>query len=71
VILKGKQLGFTLTEIRAMLAEERRPEGSILNLKLSAEQIEDQIRHLETQRLEIEQALAELRSRLSGIAVAA
>jgi DNA-binding transcriptional MerR regulator len=24
VILKSKQLGFTLTEIRAMLAEERR-----------------------------------------------
>lgn len=71
VILKGKQLGFTLTEIRAMLAEERRPEGSILNLKLSAEQIEDQIRHLETQKLEIEQALDELRTRLSGIAVAA
>ncbi len=71
VILKGKQLGFTLTEIRAMLAEERRPEGSILNLKLSAEQIEDQIRHLETQKLEIELALDELRSRLSGIAVAA
>ena len=71
VILKGKQLGFTLTEIRAMLAEERRADGSILNLKLSAEQIEDQIRHLETQRVEIEAALDELRSRLSGIAVAA
>ncbi|MET0429741.1 MAG: MerR family transcriptional regulator [Microvirga sp.] len=71
VILKGKQLGFTLTEIRTMLAEERRPDGSILNLKISAEQIEDQIRHLETQKVEIELALDELRSRLSGIAVAA
>jgi DNA-binding transcriptional MerR regulator len=71
VILKGKQLGFTLTEIRAMLAEERRPDGSMLNLNLSVEQIEDQIEHLEAQKTEIEQALAELRSRLSGMAVAA
>ncbi|MBM6592921.1 MerR family DNA-binding transcriptional regulator [Microvirga sp. BT291] len=71
VILKGKQLGFTLTEIRAMLAEERRPDGSMLNLNLSLEQIEDQIEHLEAQKVEIEQALAELRSRLSGMAVAA
>src|SRR5688572_31470451 len=28
VILKGKQLGFTLTEIRAMLAEDRVADGS-------------------------------------------
>src|ERR687889_2826467 len=42
VILKGKQLGFTLTEIRAMLAEERGEEAPATNLKLSAAQIEDQ-----------------------------
>jgi DNA-binding transcriptional MerR regulator len=49
VILKGKQLGFTLTEIRAMLAEQRTGEG-VTNLNLSLAQIEDQIGHLEQQR---------------------
>src|SRR4051794_17199599 len=44
VILKGKQLGFTLTEIRAMLAEERSAKGQAMNLKLSLDQVEDQIR---------------------------
>ena len=71
VILKGKQLGFTLTEIRAMVAEERSGNGPALNLKLSLDQIEDQIRHLEQQKIEIEQALAELHARRSSLAEAA
>jgi DNA-binding transcriptional MerR regulator len=71
VILKGKQLGFTLTEIRAMLAEERSGNGAAMNLKLSLDQIEDQIRHLEQQKNEIEEALAELHARRAGVAVAA
>lgn len=71
VILKGKQLGFTLTEIRAMLAEERSGNGPAMNLKLSLDQIEDQIRHLEQQKAEIEEALTELETRRAGLAVAA
>ncbi|QRM28758.1 MerR family DNA-binding transcriptional regulator [Microvirga sp. VF16] len=71
VILKGKQLGFTLTEIRAMVAEERSGNGAAMNLKLSLDQIEDQIRHLEQQKVEIEEALAELQSRRAGLAAAA
>ncbi|MCB8822749.1 MerR family transcriptional regulator [Microvirga rosea] len=62
VILKGKQLGFTLTEIRAMLAEERGGSGIAANLNLSLAQIEDQITHLEQQRTEIDEALVELRA---------
>jgi DNA-binding transcriptional MerR regulator len=62
VILKGKQLGFTLTEIRAMVAEERTGEAPAANLKLSLAQVEDQIAHLEQQKVEIEQALAELKA---------
>jgi DNA-binding transcriptional MerR regulator len=62
VILKGKQLGFTLTEIRAMLAEERGVEAPTADLKLSLEQVQEQIEHLEQQRREIDEALAELRS---------
>jgi DNA-binding transcriptional MerR regulator len=71
VILKGKQLGFTLTEIRAMVAEERSGNGPAMNLKLSLEQVEDQIRHLEQQKSEIEEALAELKARRAGMAAAA
>jgi DNA-binding transcriptional MerR regulator len=71
VILKGKQLGFTLTEIRAMVAEERSGNGPAMNLKLSLEQVEDQIRHLEQQKSEIEEALAELKARRASMAVAA
>ncbi len=59
VILKGKHLGFTLTEIRAMLAEDKAGEAGE-DLKLSLNQVEDQIAHLETQKAEIEQALSEL-----------
>src|SRR5918995_2641376 len=71
VILKGKQLGFTLTEIRAMLAEERSGNGPAMNLKLSLDQIEDQILHLEQQKQEIEEALAELQARRAGMSAAA
>ena len=71
VILKGKQLGFTLTEIRAMLAEDRIADGVAANLNLSLDKIEDQIRHLEQQRIEIDEALAELKSRRASLAVAA
>src|SRR5690349_24869134 len=54
VILKGKQLGFTLTEIRAMLAEERSANGPAMNLRLSLDQGEAQIRHPEQQKRELE-----------------
>src|SRR5215211_6172447 len=53
VILKGKQLGFTLTEIRAMVADERSGETATTNLNLSLAQVDDQIAHLEQQKVEI------------------
>ena len=58
--LKGKQLGFTLTEIRALLEREERGEGAP-KLRLSVKQIDDQIAHLERQKAEIETAIAELK----------
>jgi len=67
MILKGKQLGFTLAEIRAMLAEEKGSEtGAELNLTL--QKITDQISHLEAQKAEIEGALNVLRSKREGLA---
>src|SRR5215208_5738473 len=70
VILKGKQLGFTLTEIRAMVAEER-GETPAANLKLSLDQVDDQIAHLEQQKTDIEQALVELKAHRDSLAAAA
>jgi DNA-binding transcriptional MerR regulator len=58
LILKGKKLGFTLAEIRALVeqADMSRP-----GLALSAAALEEQIAMLERQRREIDEALAELR----------
>lgn len=57
MILKGKQLGFTLTEIREILARDDL--GGELNLP--ADQIAAQIHHIERQLSTLEAALAELR----------
>jgi DNA-binding transcriptional MerR regulator len=61
IILKGKQLGFTLTEIRALIGGERDGEAEIEE-RLNAEQIADQLGHLERQRGEIDAAIARLRA---------
>ncbi|MGH6817409.1 MAG: MerR family transcriptional regulator, partial [Methylovirgula sp.] len=57
MILKAKQLGFTLAEIREILA---RGDGEA-DLNLPADQIAAQIGHLERQLSSVEAALAELR----------
>ena len=68
LILKGKKLGFTLGEIRQMIAAE---EGNADDkaLSLSREKCLEQIEMLERQKSEIEEGLGELRkiySELSG-----
>ena len=60
-IIKGKQLGFTLGEIRDLLASKRGSETPT-TLSLKPEQIAAQIDHLERQRLEIDEAIGELRA---------
>ena len=64
LILKGKHLGFTLTEIRAMLEAE---EKGASELNLGREQVAEQIEHLERQKIEIEQAITELRATLARL----
>ena len=59
-ILKGKQLGFTLSEIRALVADESIPPNPT-GLHLSREQCVEQIKLLERQKKEIEDGIAELR----------
>jgi DNA-binding transcriptional MerR regulator len=60
LILKGKKLGFTLTEIRAMVAQnsESKP-----GLTLSLPQIEEQLKLLRSQLVECQSAIQELEER--------
>ncbi len=69
LIIKGKQLGFTLIEIRAMLAHEDDKTGGdkaaagtaiVGGLQLSREQIAEQLDLLRGQRKEIDEAITEL-----------
>ena len=60
LIVKGKKLGFTLTEIRDLVAAEEGRSGAS-SLNLSREKCLEQINILEKQRHQIESALTELR----------
>ncbi|HEY6381612.1 MAG TPA: MerR family transcriptional regulator [Pseudolabrys sp.] len=59
LILQGKRLGFTLTEIREMLAARAR--GCNKTLPIDRRKCVEQINLLERQRRDIDGALAELR----------
>jgi DNA-binding transcriptional MerR regulator len=62
-ILKGKQLGFTLTEIRDLIGAPQAEAGEAdIEETLRPEQIVDQICHLERQRDEIAAAIDRLRA---------
>jgi DNA-binding transcriptional MerR regulator len=65
LMLKAKRLGFTLGEIRQMLATPADPAGAEA-LNLSREQCFDQIKLLEARKREIEAALVELRRTYSS-----
>ncbi len=59
-ILRGKQLGFTLTQISAMLPRQEKPEAAEV-LDLQEGQVLGQIAQLEKKREELDVALAALR----------
>ncbi len=61
LILQGKRLGFTLTEIREMLATRARGDCTE-NLPINRTKCVEQIKMMERQRRDIDRALAELRS---------
>jgi DNA-binding transcriptional MerR regulator len=65
LVLKAKRLGFTLGEIRQMLADPAEP-AQARALCISRRQCFDQIRLLEQRKREIEAALAELRRTYSS-----
>ncbi|MGL4441793.1 MAG: MerR family transcriptional regulator [Bosea sp. (in: a-proteobacteria)] len=60
LILKGKKLGFTLTEIRALVAQGGENKNG---LKLSLGQIDEQLKMLRSQLEECQSAIAELEDR--------
>jgi len=60
-IIRGTTLGFTLTELRAMLGADGSPKA-VNELKLSKTQISEQLTHLERQKVEVEKAIAELKA---------
>lgn len=66
LILKGKRLGFTLSEIRGLIAAHEGTSGA--GLALTRERCLTQLSQLERQRTEIEAAIAELRDTASRIA---
>ncbi len=68
MILRGKKLGFTLTEINDLIGGKGTSETPDLEEQLQPQQIVNQIGHLERQRDEIDSAIERLRathSRLS------
>ncbi len=65
LIVRAKQLGFTLAEIAEMVAaSDRSGNSSGAALRLDKDTIENQLRHLEEREDEIKKAIAELRAAL-------
>jgi DNA-binding transcriptional MerR regulator len=62
MILKGKQLGFTLSEIAELIGAEDGATKVEFEEKLRPAQIAEQLDHLERQRVEIENAIARLKA---------
>jgi len=69
MILKGKQLGFTLTEISDLMGAQGSTED--FEQKLQPKQIESQIDHLRRQRQEIDEAIAKLHATQARLTAAA
>ena len=68
MILKGKKLGFTLTEIQDLIGGKGATETPDLEDQLNSQQIDTQIGHLERQRGEIESAIERLRATQTRLA---
>lgn len=74
MILKGKQLGFTLAEISELIGAEDAAGLDDIEERLQPSQIVDQLDHLERQRREIDDAISRLkatRERLARVVGAA
>lgn len=61
LVLMGKKVGFSLTEIKEMLDLYDLKDGQALQMRLALQKFNEQIKILEAQKVDIEQALEELR----------
>ncbi len=61
MILKGKHLGFTLTEIAELLETESGRDKKSDDFVLDEKMVLSQLRHLEARRSDLDQAIEELR----------
>jgi DNA-binding transcriptional MerR regulator len=71
MILKGKQLGFTLAEISELIGAEDASGLNDIEERLRPSQIADQLGHLERQRREIDEAISRLSARRARMVGAA
>ena len=62
MILKGKHLGFTLTEIAELLEADTAPNDKGDDFVLDEKMVLSQLCHLEERRAELDQAIEELRA---------
>lgn len=60
LILMGKRVGFSLTEIREMLDLYDLKDGQVKQLRVSLKKFEEQLQHLKQQREEVDRAIVEL-----------
>lgn len=67
LVLMGKRVGFSLTEIKDMLDLYDLRDGQVTQLKVAVNRFNEQIAVLEQQKKDIEQALAELRRTTSVV----
>lgn len=59
-ILRGRRLGFSISEIREIIQIYHTPPGEVAQLNLLIEKIEEKRQHLRQKRRDLEDALAEL-----------
>ena len=72
LILKGKQLGFSLEEVRRMILEKEAPAGGAdadATARLSPREIEERLARLRVERRRIDEAIGELESALERLSV--
>ena len=67
LVLMGKRVGFSLTEIKDMLDLYDLRDGQVTQLKVALGRFNEQIAVLERQKKDIEQALSELRRTTSVV----
>ncbi len=67
LVLMGKKVGFSLTEIKAMLDLYDLKDGQVPQMRLALGKFTEQIEILERQKVDIEQALEELRRTVSVV----